>query len=110
MKDSKDQQFERCHGNGESYKAYKAIEHKLTDEFQNLTFELMVETYIRKQMNHRGLMQDRDYQNGQNIWRSISEELGILGKYPYPIIEHAYGHPMSKDVAREGKKRLGINL
>lgn len=100
-------QFERCHGNGEAYKKYKAIESKFTEEFNTLTFELMVETYIRDQMRNK-VMSDRDYTNLNNIWRSIAEELGVLKSYPYPMNQFVPGHPRAQDVAREGKKRLGI--
>jgi len=46
--------FERCHAGGHAYETYKKILPKLTQEFQNLTYGLMVEIYIRQEMQRPG--------------------------------------------------------
>lgn len=99
--------FERCHGGGSAYEAYKKIEHKFTDEFRVLTLELLVETYLRSQMDSPQLT-DREFVNCKNIWRSIAEELGVLGTYPYTQDGFPHAHPMAKDASTIAKQRLGI--
>lgn len=101
--------FERCHGNGEAYKKYKSIKSKFTDEFIGLTREIMIETYIREQMNRPGLYTDRDYVNLKNTWRSVANELGVLYEYPYSMDTFIPGHPDAALVARVAKCRLGID-
>lgn len=100
-------QFERCHGGGRAYEAYKKIEPKFTEEFKLLMFEVLVETYVRNQMDSK-IMTDRDFVNTKNIFRAVAEELGILKTYPYIQDGFPQAHPMAKAAAREGKKRLGI--
>lgn len=102
--------FEKCHGNGETYKTYKSLEPKFTEEFQKVTFELMVENYIRFEMLRIGKLSDREYVNLKHQWRSIAEELRVLYDYPYNLEVFPHSHPFSQRAAAEGKKRLGINL
>lgn len=99
--------FEVKYGNGETYKRYAALEPKFTQEFRNVTKELMVETYIRDQMGSK-TMPDRNYQNLKNLWKYIAEELGVLKDYPYDMNTYAPAHPLAKEVAVEGKRVLGI--
>lgn len=110
MRDSSESEarrFERSHGGGQAYEAYKKIEPKFTDEFKMLTFELLVETYCRTQMDRPQLI-DREYVNCQNIWRAVAEELGILKDYPYIQQGFPHAHPMAGAAAQEAKKRLGL--
>jgi hypothetical protein len=102
--------FDENHKGSETYIAYKAIENRLTDEFQTLTLEIMVENYIRREMRHRGLMSDRDFQNIKNIWRSIAEELKVLQKYPYSMESFPHAHPMTVIAVKLAKSRLGVEV
>jgi len=100
--------FERCHAGGHAYETYKKILPKLTQEFQNLTYSLMVEIYIRQEMQRPGHMTDRDFQNNKTIWSSIANELGVRDDYPYTLDSFPFNHPMAGEASVEAKHKLGI--
>lgn len=103
--------FKTKYGSGETYKAYEKIEKKLTREFQQLTFDLMIENYIRLQMSQCGLESDRTYQAMKNTWRYLAEELGVQRDYPYDVLESfPIAHPFAQDASVEAKRLLGIDL
>ena len=102
-------QYERCHNGGQAYEAYKKIEPKFTDEFRNLTRELLIETYLRTQFD-RPQMSDRDFMNNKNTWRAIADELKVLNDYPYVQDGFPQAHPMAKEAAVEAKRRMGVDL
>lgn len=98
--------FDEKFQGGEAYNKYKALESQLTPEFQNLTFELMVETYIRDQMN-RKFLSDVEFGILKASWYLMKDR--DLGEYPYNMEKFPQSHPMTRDAAIEGKKRLGIS-
>lgn len=110
MKDSEnaDSKFERCHSGSETYRALKAIEHRFTDEFNKLTFDLMVENFIRFEMERPGMLSDRDFTKLKDTWHFVAEELKVLYDYPYNMNVFQNNHPFSGAASVEGKKKLGI--
>lgn len=100
--------FERCHAGGHAYDTYKKLESKFTDEFQGLTFRLMVEIYIRLEMQRPNHITDRDLQNLKSIWRSVAEELKVLSEYPYSMDSFPFNHPLAGEASIEAKRLLGI--
>lgn len=97
--------FEKLHSGGETYRKYKKIEHKLTEEFQDLTKDLMTELYIRDQMG-RKYWDDWLFNQSVRKWNLILRELGV--EYPYRMDVFPHAHPFTREAAIAGKKRLGI--
>jgi hypothetical protein len=98
--------FEDKHGNGETYKKYLRIAPLLSPEFKYLTFELMVETYIRDQMS-RKYLSDIEFGILKARWHVLKDR--DLGQYPYNMEVFPHAHPWTKKAAIEGKLRLGIS-
>lgn len=106
--ENSNKKFQRCHGDGQAYKAYADLESKFTPEFIKLTIELLTENYLRQELDvsKNVLLEDRDFVHLKNTWRSVAEELGVLHKYPYDMSQFPYAHPYAREAVINAQKAI----